>query len=99
MSTSRLTPKLEAGKATMESKLAAAQSLADQLSPIEQVRLMAYLTARMAQVVISLERTAAPEPGHTDEAWKAFWRIGDALSAGDTPEAATLTATVIAMRR
>jgi uncharacterized membrane protein len=53
----------------------------------------------MAQVVTltsSPDAVILPEPA---EAWEEFFRLGDALAASDTPEADTLTAAVLAMRR
>jgi hypothetical protein len=83
----------------MSSKLAEARSLADQLSPLDQVRLMAHLTTRLAQTVTAMEMGAPSARSQADEAWRTFWRTGDALSASDTPESPTLTAAVSAMRR
>ena len=82
-----------------ESTLHQVQRLVEQLSPYEQAHLLASLALRMAQVMTSTSSPAAvtlPEPA---EAWEEFFRLGDALAASDTPEAETLTAAVLAMRR
>jgi hypothetical protein len=71
----------------------------DQLTPHDQVRLLAYLTTRLAQVVTALPSTpgrAAPEPAGV---WETFFQLGEMLAATDTPERETLTAAVLAMRR
>jgi hypothetical protein len=82
-----------------ESTLAQAQQLVDQLTPHDQVRLLAYLTTRLAQVV----NTLPPTPGGTSpeptDVWETFFELGESLAATDTPERETLTAAVLAMRR
>lgn len=40
-----------------------------------------------------------PSPPALQEAWHAFFQIGDALAATDTAEGPTLTATLVSMRR
>ena len=82
-----------------ESTLHQVQRLVEQLSPYEQAHLLASLALRMAQVVTSPSSPAAVTPPETTEAWEEFFRLGDALAASDTPEADTLTAAVLAMRR
>ena len=82
-----------------ENKLAQAQQLVDQLTPYDQVRLLAYLTTRLAQVVSALPPTlggTSPEPA---DVWETFFELGNMLAATDTPERETLTAAVLAMRR
>lgn len=82
-----------------DNKLAQAQQLVDQLTPHDQVCLLAYLTTRLAQVITTL----APTPGgispETPDVWDTFFQLGDMLAATDTPEHETLTAAVLAMRR
>ena len=82
-----------------ESILNQVQRLVAQLSPHEQAHLLASLALRMAQVVTSTSSPASVTPPETAEAWEEFFRLGDALAASDTPEAETLTAAVLAMRR
>lgn len=74
------------------------QHLVDQLTPLDQVRLLEYLTPRIAQVVASISPSSNSLPTHAD-AWKEFFRIGDALAAGDKPGMETLTSAVLTMRR
>jgi hypothetical protein len=82
-----------------DNHLAQAQQLVDQLTPHDQVRLLAYLTTRLAQVVTALP----PPPGGTPlgpaDVWETFFQLGEMLTATDTPERETLTAAVLAMRR
>ena len=82
-----------------ESTLDQVQHLVEQLSPHDQARLFASLALRMAHVVTSVPPPAAVTPPETVEAWEAFFRLGDALAASDTPASDTLTAAVLAMRR
>jgi hypothetical protein len=82
-----------------ENRLDQAQRLVDQLTPLEQLRLMEYLTTLIARVVTS-QLPNAPKPNNvTAEAWQEFFRVGDALAASDRPEGDTLTASLLAMRR
>lgn len=82
-----------------DSTLTQAQRLVDQLTPPDQVRLLAYLTTRLAQVARALPPTpGGPSPEATD-VWETFFQLGESLVATDTPEGETLTAAVLAMRR
>jgi hypothetical protein len=75
------------------------QRLVDDLTPLDQVRLLAYLTPRIAQSVTSMYlSTSAPTSSDTT-GWKEFFRIGDMLAANDKPETQTLTTAVLMMRR
>ena len=82
-----------------QSTLEHAQQLVDHLTPQEQVRLLAYLTSRVAQVVLALPSTAPATPPPREEAWDTFLRLGEALAATDTPTGETVTTAVLAMRR
>ncbi len=75
------------------------QRLVDHLTPLDQVRLLAYLTPRIARIVASMySATSTSAPSNT-AAWREFFRIGDALAASDRPELQTLTTAVLMMRR
>jgi hypothetical protein len=82
-----------------DSILSQAQRLVDQLTPHDQVRLLAYLTTRLAQAVTALPPTPGEAPCETSDVWEAFCQLGETLIATDTPERETLTAAVLAMRR
>jgi hypothetical protein len=82
-----------------ESMLAQAQQLVDQLKPHDQVRLLAYLTTRLAQLVTALPLTTGGTPPEPSDVWEIFFQLGEMLAATDTPERETLTAAVLAMRR
>ena len=82
-----------------DSTLAHAQQLVDQLTPHDQVRLLAYLTTRLAQVVTALDTTVGGTPPETSDVWETFFQLGEMLATTDTPERETLTAAVLAMRR
>ena len=82
-----------------DSTLAHAQQLVDQLTPHDQVRLLAYLTTRLAQVVTALDATVGGTPPETSDVWETFFQLGEMLATTDTPERETLTAAVLAMRR
>ena len=82
-----------------ESTLNQVQRLVEQLSPHEQAHLLAFLALRLGQVVTAAAPPVSPTLPETAAAWEEFFRLGDALAASDTPEADTLTAAVLAMRR
>jgi len=75
------------------------QRLVDHLTPLDQVRLLAYLTSRIARIVESLYPAPSISAPSNTAAWQEFFRIGDALAANDNPESQTLTAAVLMMRR
>ncbi len=74
------------------------QHLVDQLSPLEQVKLLEYLAPRIVRAVAKQLTTSVPHAQY-EGAWAELFRIGDAIAASDTDSSATLTATVAAMRR
>jgi hypothetical protein len=78
--------------------LTQAQHLIDRLTPLDQVRLLAYLTSRIARLVEALPPTPPP-PASGAAAWQEFFRLGDSLAATDKPESPTLTTTILTMRR
>ena len=81
------------------STLDQAQCLVDQLTPHEQMRLLAYLTGRLAQMVTSLQPPTPVVSSEAADPWETFFQLGEELTAIDTPEAGTLTAAVLAMLR
>jgi len=82
-----------------ESTLNQIQRLVEQLSPHEQAQLLASLALRMAQAVTAASHPASSTSPEPREAWKEFFRLGEALAATDTPTAETLTASILEMRR
>ncbi len=81
------------------STLEQAQQLADHLTPLDQVRLLAYLTSRIARIVEAVYPAMSTADPNDTMAWKEFFQIGDELAASDTLESQTLTAAVLMMRR
>jgi hypothetical protein len=69
------------------------QQLVDQLSPSEQHCLLEYLTPKVVHSSQSVDQSAR------GSAWADFFRIGDAIAAGDTPDSPTLTIALSVMRR
>lgn len=82
-----------------DTTLAQAQQLVDRLTPHDQVRLLAYLTTRLAQVVSVRPPPTEGTLSEPADVWETFFELGDMLAATDTPEQETLTAAVLAMRR
>ncbi len=82
-----------------ESTLDQVQRLVDQLTPLEQVRLLEYLAPRIARVVAGSGPTGSISTLASVEAWAEFLRVGDALAASDPGEGHTLTEAVLEMRR
>ncbi len=83
----------------MTTTLEQAQQLIDRLSPLEQVRLLEYLTPRIAQAVADIQPDQLALNLAYTAAWQEFFRAGEMLISTDTPNQATLTAAVIDMRR
>lgn len=75
------------------------QRLVDRLTPLEQARLLEYLTPRIVQAVADIQPDQSTLNPEYTAAWQEFFRAGDALAATDKPDLATLTAAVINMRR
>lgn len=75
------------------------QRLIDQLTLLEQVRLLEYLTPRIVRAVALRQPVTEGNGSSLGEAWQVFFRIGDTLAATDQPEMPTLTQTVQMMRR
>jgi hypothetical protein len=75
------------------------QRLIDQLTPLEQARLLEYLTPRVVRAVVSRQAVQAANVAPLAEAWQTFMHIGDQVAATDRPEQPTLTQTVQQMRR
>jgi hypothetical protein len=82
-----------------ESTLDQVQRLVDQLTPLEQARLLEYLAPRIAQVMASERSASSPSQHSNAEAWSEFFRVGDELASDDSGDGETLTAAVLAMRR
>ena len=75
------------------------QRLVDQLTPLEQARLLEYLTPRIVRVVARVQSELTVGGPALDDAWQTFFQIGDELAASDQPGMPTLTETIQTMRR
>lgn len=73
--------------------------LADDLAPMDQVRLIEYLVPRLAQAVAEAQHPAPVVIQQRTDAWELFLRLGEGLAHGDRPEMSTLTAAVLSSRR
>ncbi len=73
--------------------------LVDQLTPVDQVRLLEYLTPKIAQTVAASQERAIDTAHARTDAWNALFRAGDELAGSDPGEGLTLTAAIVAMRR
>lgn len=82
-----------------QATLEQARELVDHLSPLDQARLLAYLTPRIVRVVAESQPTESPEEPALPISWQEFFRIGDEIAAEATPGSESLTAAVLAMRR
>lgn len=75
------------------------ESLADSLSPVDQLRLIQRLAPKIAKAVDAESRTVAQQSNTEKDAWQYFFEIGDAIAEEDSEEFPTLTSTLQAMRR
>jgi hypothetical protein len=82
-----------------DSTLDQVQRLVDRLTPLDQVRLLTYLTSRVARVMESIYPAMSISTSENTASWQEFFRLGDALTTNDTAESPTLTAAVLKMRR
>jgi len=73
--------------------------LADNLAPLEQVRLIEHLVPRLAQVLAEAQITRSVGPEDRADPWEEFFRIGEELAHRDQPGMSTLTAGVLSSRR
>ena len=81
----------------MDKTLDQAQQLVDRLTPHDQVRLLAYLATRVAQVLPN-PSSDIDRSGPVD-VWEKFFELGDGLSTTDSSDSNTLTEAVLSMRR
>ena len=75
------------------------QQLVDRLTPLEQVRLLEYLTPRIMQAIADVQPDQSTLKPEFSVAWQEFFRAGEELAATDKPDLATLTTAVIELRR
>lgn len=75
------------------------QRLVDRLSPLEQIRLLEYLTPRIVRSAGAQFAASTVPEATRDAAWQEFFQVGEMLAASDRPDMPTLTQCVQAMRR
>ncbi len=77
------------------------QTLVDQLSPLDQARLLQYLTPKITRTVATAykEQSSSPISTEAKNAWEQFFKIGDSLNALPSVTQETLTETIQQMRR
>jgi hypothetical protein len=75
------------------------QNLIDRLTPLDQVRLMEYISLRIEKVISAISSPTTDQAAERDDAWVDFFRIGDELLKGELPKSDTLTSTLLSMRR
>ena len=82
-----------------ETLIVKVQQLIDRLTPLDQVRLMEYISSRIAMVISSIPSPANANTVEIDDAWATFFKIGNELLKSDVPKSDTLTSTLLSMRR
>ena len=80
-------------------RLSQIEQLIDQLSPLEQVRLLEYLTPRIRNAVTSLQTAKASSEESLSDGWEALFRTGDQIANLPAYGKETMTQSVTAMRR
>jgi hypothetical protein len=73
--------------------------LAEQLDPLDQVRLIEHLAPRIARAIAGIGPGKLDRPASGEDAWIEFLRVGEELADQDRPDTETLTAAVLASRR
>ena len=74
------------------------QRLADELTPLDQARLIEYLTGRIAEALAPKEPEESTETV-TDDPWERFFQTLDAIAAGPWVNERTTIEELMAMRR
>lgn len=75
------------------------QQLVDQLSPLEQVRLLEYLTPRIRSAVAAMQPSITAPDETMSDGWDALFRIGDKIASLPTLGSESMTQSVATMRR
>jgi len=75
------------------------KNLIDELGPLEQARLLEYLTPKIARALASAEQEITPAERGAATPWQELFRIGDEIAATEQIGTQTMTQAVIAMRR
>lgn len=77
------------------------QSLVDQLSPLDQARLIQYLTPKITHTVATAYREPSTNMGSAEarDAWERLFEIGDSLNVLASVSDETLTETIQQIRR
>ncbi len=75
------------------------QHMIDRLTPLDQVKLMEYISSRVERVISSISPPTIVKAIESDEAWTNFFKIGDELLKCDMPESESMTSTLLSMRR
>ena len=76
------------------------ESLAESLSPLDQLRLIQRLAPKIATSIVNTKAQPRREQQNlAEDAWQHFFAIGDILAAEDRKELPTLTSTLQTMRR
>ena len=83
----------------MHAGILEAQKAADRLEPIEQVRLLEYITQQVERFLGSLASTTKDAVNRNASSWSAFFEAGDRLLADDASNDCSLTQTLLSMRR
>ena len=82
-----------------EASFLQAQHLIDRLTPLDQVRLMEYISSQIEKVISAISLPTTVKAIERDDAWADFFRVGDELLNSDVPKSDTLTSTLLSMRR
>jgi len=81
------------------STLLEVQQLIDQLSPLEQVRLLEYLTPRIRQTVSAMQPAYTSEENGSSSGWDTLFLVGDKIAALPNKNQITMTQAITEMRR
>ena len=75
------------------------EQLIDQLSPLEQTRLLEYLSLQLRKTVASLQPPPIVSEDSLPNQWETLFRIGDNMSSLPGYGEETLTQSVTTLRR
>lgn len=82
-----------------ETSLSQIQNLVDSLTPLDQVKLMEYISSQIEHVLSSTAPVSDEDIIPPEKAWAHFFDVGLELLKSDVQKSDTLTSTLLAMRR
>jgi|GEM_PF-1149699 len=75
------------------------QEQVDQLSPVEQIRLLDYISSRILKAVTSIQISSVPKERNVPIEWEELFQVGRYIASLPSHGEETMTQSVTTMRR